>query len=299
AWRAWKDGSPGAGLISVEGSQMTVELLFAGSGIVDGAFKAPLAAASCTYSAKREVRRLDPLREAAKFERQRLIFANNCHVCLVGNFIFHAARQRQVNGVDIRGAPDVAVLDAAQDGMACLAPGEDAPRALLAVLAVVIDPGFAQHLPAKAAAPRAVVPGEFRECLPCLDVECMRRGPHADNRPAGFQVIDDMLHLLVRQIAEAREDNHQVGRVERLQAGDVVANIWINRAVPGVNGEEDRALVAMMPGEDPGQLRQSFLGAIFLIAADEDNVLTFTGTIEAVVGDPRVRRSSRRTRQAQ
>ena len=54
-----------------------------------------------------------------------------------------------------------------------------------------------------------------------LDVEGVRRRAHADDRLARLDVVDDVLHLLVGQVAEAREDDHQVGRLERLQARDV------------------------------------------------------------------------------
>ena len=100
--------------------------------------------------------------------------------------------------------------------------GDDPARALRPWLAVVADPGFAQDLPAEAAVPVLVLPVVFGERLAVLDVEGVRRGAHADDRPARLDVIDDVLHLLVGQVAEAREDDHQVGRLERLQAGDVV-----------------------------------------------------------------------------
>ena len=58
----------------------------------------------------------------------------------------------------------------------------------------------------------------------------------------------------------------------------------------GVDGEQDGAFEAVMLGEDLGELRQRFLGAIFLVAADEDDVLALAGAVEAIVDDPRIGR---------
>ena len=71
------------------------------------------------------------------------------------------AGQRQMDGVDVGRPPDVAVLDAAQDGVVLLALGDDAARALLAVVAVVVDPGFAKHLPAEAAVHSLLLSSEY------------------------------------------------------------------------------------------------------------------------------------------
>ena len=57
----------------------------------------------------------------------------------------------------------------------------------------------------------------------------MGGGAHAEHRPARLQVIVDELHLLVRKIAEAGGDDHQVGGPERFQAGDVVMKIGIDQ----------------------------------------------------------------------
>ena len=57
----------------------------------------------------------------------------------------------------------------------------------------------------------------------------------ANDRLARLQIILDVLHLIVRQSAEARQDDHQIGFVERLKAGNVVvlvridiAGLWID-----------------------------------------------------------------------
>src|SRR5262249_41738523 len=87
------------------------------------------------------------------------------------------AGQRQAGAADVRLSPDIAVLDAADDRVAFLALGDDAARALLAVLAVMADPGFTQHLPAKTTVPSLVVVGVLDVGLAVFDVEGMGRGP--------------------------------------------------------------------------------------------------------------------------
>ena len=123
-----------------------------------------------------------------------------------------------------------------------------------------------------------------------LDVEGVRRGPQADDRLARLDVVDDVLHLVVGQVAEAGEDDHQVGRLERLQAGDVVVAVGVDRAVLGIDGEQDGAVEAVVLGQDLGQLRQRLLGAVLLVAADQDDVLALAGAVAALDRRPTDRR---------
>ena len=54
----------------------------------------------------------------------------------------------------------------------------------------------------------------------------MRGGAEADDRLARLDIVGDVLHLVVGQIAEARGDDHQVGGLECFEAGDVVGDCW-------------------------------------------------------------------------
>ena len=155
------------------------------------------------------------------------------------------------------------------------------------MVAVVIDPGLAEHLPAEAAVPFLALPTctRRRSCRR-LDVERVRRRPHADDRPARLDVVDDVLHLFVGQVAEAGEDDHQVGGLQRFQAGDVVRLIGVDGAVLGVDGKQHGAFEAVMPGQDLRQLRQGLLGAVLLVAADQDDVLALAGSVSAIEDDP-------------
>ncbi len=165
---------------------------------------------------------------------------------------------------------------------------DHASCALLAVVAVMTDPRFAENLPAKTAVPLLGVPGISSVGRVRLQGECMRGRPQADDGPAGLHVFDNVLHLLIRQLSKAREDGHQIGGPQCFQAGNIVSLVGIDRAVFGIDGEEDRALESMMGRQDLGQLRQRFLGAVFLVAADEDHVLALSRSFPAVQDNPRI-----------
>ena len=108
----------------------------------------------------------------------------------------------------------------------------------------------------------------------------------ADDRLARLDVFDDVPHLLVGQIAEPREDNHQVGRFEGLQAGNVVQVFGVDRAGGRIDGKQHGTLEPVPLGEDLAQLRQGFLGAILLVAGDQHDVLSLARPVVAVEDDP-------------
>src|SRR5262245_13896335 len=97
--------------------------------------------------------------------------------------------------------------------MVFLSLGEDAAGALGGMLTVMADPGFAENLTAEALGVGFVVGvvGVFRVGLAGFDVESVGGGADADDRLAGLQIGDDVLHLIVGQVAKAGENHHQVG----------------------------------------------------------------------------------------
>ncbi len=105
--------------------------------------------------------------------------------------------------------------------------------------------------------------------------------------PTRLDVIDHFLHLLVGQVAEARGDDHQVGRAQCFEAGNVVGSLRVDRPV-GADGEQDRALEPMALRQDLGQLRQPFLGAVLFVTAHQHDVLSLRRTIGTLVDNPRV-----------
>ena len=61
----------------------------------------------------------------------------------------------------------------------------------------------------------------------------MRRGPESDHRAAAIEVVGDVLHLVVREILEAQEDDEEVGGLQRLEPGDVRAARLDEPGLPG------------------------------------------------------------------
>ena len=176
----------------------------------------------------------------------------------------------QAGLIYIGGAPEVAVLNSSEDRMGDLFGIEDAARALLSVAAVMIDPCLSENAPTEAAI--RTIPVVAGEGWAGLQREGVGGGAESHDRPAGLDVIHDVLHLAIGQVAKAGEDDEEIGGVQRLQAGDVVETIRIDRAVLGIDGEKDRAAEAVTHREDFAELRQQFLGAVLFVPADEDDV---------------------------
>ena len=153
--------------------------------------------------------------------------------------------------------------------------GDQALRALVAMVAVVADPGLAEHVP-----PESVRhPLELR--LPAVvgilpigrDVEGVRRRPHADHGLAGPEVVVDLLHLLVGQIAKPRRDHHQIGLSQGLEPWNVGRVRGCDLAGLRIDRVEHRAREAVVLRQDLRELREGLLAAVFLVAADEHHAL--------------------------
>jgi hypothetical protein len=98
-----------------------------------------------------------------------------------------------------------------------------------------------------------------------------------------------VLHLVVGEVAEAREDHEQVGGLQRLEPGDVVRLPGVDAPVLLVDGEEHRAVEPVVTREDLCELRQRLLGAVLLVAGDEDDALALAGAVLPLEHDPGIR----------
>ena len=167
---------------------------------------------------------------------------------------------------------------------------DDAPRALAAITAVVINPRLAENLSPKATLETGMraTPGPLGILLRLMlvVVECMRGGTDADDRTPRVRVVYELRHLLRRQVPEPREDHHQVRVLQRLETGNVVGDGRVHLAVIAIDGEKHRAMKPMPLGENPRHGRHRFLGPILLIAGDEHDALAFAGTKPALVSEP-------------
>ena len=92
-----------------------------------------------------------------------------------------------------------------------------------------------------------------------------------------------MGHLFVRQIEEAGENHEDIRLVQRLQAGNLRRS-RLDEAVL-VHPEDDGAFEAVVLGEDAGEGGTGFLGAVFVVAGEEDDVLAYAGAGLALIDD--------------
>jgi len=138
------------------------------------------------------------------------------------------------------------------------------------VLTVVIDPALAQNLQAE------VRPFEITGH--CVTSEGVGGGANADDRLAGIEVFCKPRELVVGQLPEASADDQQVRGVQRPGAGDVVLEVRVDVAAVRIDRKEHRRLEAMLLAEDLRQHRHRLLGAIQLIACDENDRFAFAST---------------------
>lgn len=180
------------------------------------------------------------------------------------------------DAIDVGGAPDVG--DASEDGMFSVSGIDDAAGGFLVMIAVVVDPGFAEDLLTEAAGPFLVAPVVV--CVRALTVAFVGEGVSgsADTEDgfAGVDEVDDVDHLIVGEFAKAEEHNHHVGVIQEMETGDIGLADWIDEAGVRIDGEEDGAFEAVAIGEDLGEHRKGFLGAVFFVACDEDEVFALT-----------------------
>src|SRR6185437_9607684 len=163
---------------------------------------------------------------------------------------------------------------------------KESARALFPMPAMMRYPGFAQELAAESAIPTGnrTVPIVFFVGLTSLRLERMRAGTNGNDRATRLGVINNFLGLIVRQVAPAHEEHHQVGFPERLQAGCVAVVGRIDVAGGRINRKQDSAFEPVMHRENLSQLRKGFFGMVFgVVAGDKDDVFAVSGAMLAFV----------------
>lgn len=153
------------------------------------------------------------------------------------------------------------------------------------IASVMANPSVAQNLVAEAAIEvfafvLKIVMGIF---LAFGNLEGMRRGAESNDRATALEVFVNVNHLLVRKIEEACEDEHEVGLFKNLEAFDVGS--------PGgnfplvVDSEKNSGFEAVIFSEDSSKGGAGFLGAVFVIRGNEDDVLSFSRAGRALIRD--------------
>lgn len=107
----------------------------------------------------------------------------------------------------------------------------------------------------------------------------MGGGAEGDDGFAGVEVVGEGLQLLIGEVAEAGANDDEVGFGDGFHAADVFLVVDIDEIAVGVEGEENRGFEAEAFAEDFGKHGTGFLGAIFFVAGDEDDMLVFAGEI--------------------
>ena len=167
-------------------------------------------------------------------------------------------------------------------------------RALLVVLAVMPHPRLPEHLVPKAQLiiRALVVIRILRKRIILRQLEPMRRRAHPDHRPAAFQILIKVLHLLLREILETQKHHREVRRIQRLQARHV-------RSPPDnlprrfIDIKKHRTLKSLMLREQSRHCRKRFLRAILVVPRQKDDVLALAGPLRAFVNKRRSTRESR------
>ncbi len=166
------------------------------------------------------------------------------------------------------------IRHAAQDRVARVRLLDHAARRLDFVMTVVADPGLAEHLLAEAAGPLAAVPRVLLELARAvLGVgERVRAGAQRHHRHAAQVRVHEPPHRRVVPGAEAQLHHEQVGAVDRLGHAEAAGGRGIDAAILA-EGEQHRALGAVVRRQQAGQHRHPFLRAILLVAGHEHHVL--------------------------
>ncbi len=176
------------------------------------------------------------------------------------------------------------VSDSGEDDVALLRGKNLNAGGLLVVSAVVSNPSVSENLVAEAffeflALILEAVVGVF---FACRDFEGVGGCPESNDGTAAIDVVGDVFHLVIGEIEEAGEDDHEIGCLEGFET--------VDGGGPGfdeyllINAEANGGFETVVLGEDAGKSGAGFLGAILVVRGDEDDVLSAAScTTNAIV----------------
>lgn len=177
------------------------------------------------------------------------------------------------------------VTDSGEDEMVLIFGGDLKAGRLFMIASVMANPSVAENLVAEAtievfAFVLKIVVGIF---LAFGDLEGMRRGAESNDRATALEIFINVNHLLVRKIQKARENEHEVGLFKNLET--------LNVRSPGgnfalvVDSEKNGGFKAVIFSEDTGKGGAGFLGAVFVIGGNKDDVLSFSRARRSFIRD--------------
>ena len=177
------------------------------------------------------------------------------------------------------------VSDSGEDDVALLRGKNLNAGGLLVVSAVVSNPSVSEDLVAEAfleflALILEAVVGVF---FACRDFEGVGGCPESNDGTAPIDVVCDVFHLVIGEIEEAGEDDHEIGCLEGFETVDVGGTGFDKPLL--INSEANGGFETVVLGEDTGKSGAGFLGAILVVRGDEDDVLSFAGAGRSFVND--------------
>ena len=137
------------------------------------------------------------------------------------------------------------------------------------------DPAFAENLFAEA----VEVPVRS-----LAQLEGMGACPQSDDRYAPMVGIHKVFHVLIGPVAEPKGYDYQVRGVHCFRVGDALLVVGINFTLV-IDRKENGAVESVVIGEDTAEHGKALLGTVFLVTADENNVLSLAGAALSLVVD--------------
>src|SRR5690606_19447135 len=180
------------------------------------------------------------------------------------------------NSVYIRWTPDIG--HALQDGMCGMGLVDNGPCSFASVVAVVAYPGLSKDNFAKTVFPSRHVALEIVFGVLVFFISVVKgvgSRSKANYRFASHEVVIDVAHLLGRELAEPRGDEHQVGIFQVMEAWDVGLLVRIDFSALRIEGKQHGTSKPETRCQDLCQHGKRFFRAVLLISADQYNVFAF------------------------
>src|SRR5690606_27273718 len=96
----------------------------------------------------------------------------------------------------------------------------------------------------------------------------------------------EIFHLLIRQFPETQQHNHEVCRLKMLHSWDIFWVTWCDGIGGWIDRKQHRGLETIALGENPRQHGHPLFRTVFIISADQYNMLSFSGTRFSLILDP-------------
>ena len=169
------------------------------------------------------------------------------------------------------------ICNTTKNRMVSLAADHCRQGCFLLEFAIMCNPGIAQNLLAKPTQPSlalkipiligASAVGRITKRMGCIS--------NTQNRFPSIDIINDMLHVCIRQFTKAGKHYHKICAFKSFQTGDIIRLVGIDEPGYRINRKQHGAFVSMMLRKDLGKHAHPFLGSVILLTRYKNNVLAF------------------------